>query len=428
MIRRQFPLALVLAVALIVGAFSGSRTLAQSSGSPPSVADLARAQEARERTLKEFRDQARSVANQDIDRTRTALAKLRSLVTDANEQLRALATNSDGRRLAADRATVSTIFHRGLLTMTVTAESIDSRLADLEKAKKSVDDAKGQELDSVAARARESAIAAAAWADLRSAEVSERQGFFASALKVAPTGVKTDGPTLREALDSYAIAFDRWSVELFRQGVEQGRGEKESELVAKGRLAALLEAEQKLRLLEEATRVRMQEEKTLKEAEMERQLDRVAELERENQRLRAERVLKDAQSDAAANAVTRQAEREKLRDRAKSPEVRALLSNLSAPGFKQPGKDGVMRNDSVKSEPISLSQLRSSGALDQTPKGLQYMMKVLTDTRDSDRPRKAFSRKAYGELKAEEKEWLAKLQSTITELGDALVDVEILSP
>ncbi|MFA6044465.1 MAG: hypothetical protein WC718_05730 [Phycisphaerales bacterium] len=87
-----------------------------------------------------------------------------------------------------------------------------------------------------------------------------------------------------------------------------------------------------------------------------------------------------------------------------------------------------MRNDSVKSVPISLSQLRSSGALDQTPKGMQYMMKVLTDTRDTDRPRKAFSRKAYGELKAEEKEWLAKVQSTITDLGDALVDVEILSP
>ena len=87
-----------------------------------------------------------------------------------------------------------------------------------------------------------------------------------------------------------------------------------------------------------------------------------------------------------------------------------------------------MRNDSVKSLPVSLAQLRSSGALDQTPKGMQYMMKVLTDTRDTDRPRKAFSKRAYGDLKAEEKEWLSKLQSTITELGDALVDVEILSP
>ncbi|MFA6044461.1 MAG: hypothetical protein WC718_05710, partial [Phycisphaerales bacterium] len=312
MTRRRPALACVLAAISALATICVSPTFAQSSGSPPSVADLARAQEARERTLKEFRDRARAAAIQDIERTRASLTKLRSLVTDVTEQLKDLASNNDGRRLAADRATVSLIFHKGLLTMTVNVASVDARLADMDKAKKSIDDAQGHDLDSVATRARESAIATAAWVDLRSAEVSERQNFFTAALKTAPNGVKLDGPTLRESLDSYAIAFDRWSVDLFRQGVEQGRGEKENELIAKGRLAALLEAEQKLRLLEEATRVRMQEEKTMKEAELERQLDRVAELERENQRLRAERVLKDAQSDAAANNVTRQAEREKL--------------------------------------------------------------------------------------------------------------------
>jgi hypothetical protein len=418
----------LLAAASALGMLCAAPAKAQNSASPPSVADLARAQEARERTLKEFRDQARVAAGQDIERTRASLTKLRSQVTEVTDQLKDLASNNDGRKLSSDRALVSVIFHKGLMTVTETVANVDARLSTLDKAKSSLESAQGQEFDSVATRARETAIAASAWVELRAAELSERQNFFKAALKAAPADAKPDAPTLREALDSYAIAFDRWSVDLFRQGVEQGKGEKENELVAKGRLAALLEAEQKLRLLEESTRVRMQEEKTMREAEFERQLDRVAELERENQRLRAERALKDAKSDAATNDITRKADREKLLDRARSPEVRALLTNLSVPGFKQPGREGGMRNDLVKPVPISLAQLRSSGALEQTPKGMQYMMRVLSDPKDTDRPRKAFSRKSYGDLKGDEKEWLGTLQSTINELGDALVEVELLSP
>lgn len=406
-----------------------SSALAQSDP-PRSVADDAREQALMDRVLRDYRERARSAALADIARAREPLALLREQAAGLLARLTSLRTDAEGRRLALDASTVTSIFHRDLLSAPLSLDAIDQRVRDLDAVEARLRAAPPDTLERVIAEATTLPSDTRAWAVVQSSAVSERSAFFDAATRRvrADTPVADTAPTLAEALDTYIVEYNRWVSRLFEAGAGAGRAQAEPEAIERGRLAALLRAEQDLRILEERHRTALEHERVRHRAELERRLDEIAALERQNNELRARRALEDARAEAATGAVQRETDLERRRERARAPEVRSLLSNLSAPGLRQPGRGGNMSREGTRRGPVSLGALRSCGALQDSVQGLGVLLEVVTDGRDTERPRMVTSRRDYRNLTADEKDRVMALQRTINELHDALVAEGLLAP
>jgi hypothetical protein len=151
-----------------------------------------------------------------------------------------------------------------------------------------------------------------------------------------------------------------------------------------------------------------------------------AEIEDVNRRrneLQAQRA-KEAAEEKLAREVE-QAEHDQKLAEAKSSKVRSSLRFFFTPGYLQPCANGVERTPHKK--PISLSGLQAVGALDDSTKGLQKLYFVVCHGQDKDRPRWGTETNVEF-IPSKEFERLRTAQNYLRRLGDALVELELLSP
>lgn len=198
-----------------------------------------------------------------------------------------------------------------------------------------------------------------------------------------------------------------------------------------------IEAENR-RVAEAIARVREDESKKLaaQKAEAERQL---AEAKREAQKQADERELRrirDEQEDAARQEQERIAARERQlkqetflsefnRD---LPQIRRYLAAFLAEGYAQPIQRGNMRVTAEKG-PMSLSALRSAGALQEDASGLTRLMYIV-DQQNNDRPRGGFPPYAGnvpgGLISQKDVPFVKTAQGYLIKYGDLLVEKGML--
>ena len=131
--------------------------------------------------------------------------------------------------------------------------------------------------------------------------------------------------------------------------------------------------------------------------------------------------------DLETRALTSKAEKDKLRAKALTPEVRQDLAVFLAKGYTQPspGVGGYERFPGVL-QPVSYSRLVTMGCLEQTPQGLTKLLRVGAEPRrGNDRPQWKFY--AF-ELRPEAEPFLKRVQALLTELGPVLVEDGLLAP
>jgi hypothetical protein len=100
-----------------------------------------------------------------------------------------------------------------------------------------------------------------------------------------------------------------------------------------------------------------------------------------------------ARKDAALAEAKDAAEKERLRKKSKGPEVREILGVFLARGYQQPKEiQGTFLAFEATPEPhpLSLTKLRTLGALDEGIKGLQTLVWIASE-RQNDRPRWNFT-------------------------------------
>lgn len=367
-----------------------------------SAAHADREQAAMDRALHEFRLRAKRGAMDELSKSRDALIALRGQVTSFGSRLEDLRTNDDGKRLAADPAAVAAIFHREMARPVASVEQLDARTAGIDQSLGTLNSADDAALEETLLAVRDLPFETRAWVALRSAELAERSRWFDAALQQAPTVPDpASAPTLAAALDTYALEFDRWSVENFRKGTELAKEEKQQEFVERGRLAALLQAEQRLRQMEEQSRVQLEEERVLHRAEVEKKLDEIARMDRENSALRAQRALEDSKAATASSAVLNEAERDA---RGKS--------------FK-----------GVEKKPMSLNAISFAGALRSDQAGYLALVRIAND-QDNDRPHwpiEWIGGRTFDRATEAQREQVRQAQKLLNELGPTLVELGMLS-
>lgn len=401
-----------------------------SARQPSGVADAAREQAAMDRALQTFRERAKRGTLDEMTKAREQLTALRTQEATFDSRLEALKQNDEGKRLAADPTAVAAIYHQGLARPVVTVQGIDTRIAEIDRAVSKLNAANDPAaMDDAISTVRDLPFQVRAWVPMRSAELTERSHWFDAALQRAPALTDAGAaPTLAKTLDAYAVEFDKWSAELFRKGMQVAKQEKEQEAVERGRLAALLQAEQKLRLMEEQGRLQMDEEQARHRAELEKKLDQIAALDRENAALRANRALQDAKSQTAVSAVQNEAEHEQLRKRCKDSEVQTLLQPFITPGYW-----ALTTNDrtatGVDKKPISLNALKSAGALNADDKGYLELTRIAT-VKYNDRPHWSITYqggRTFQKATEKQRDDVRKAQQLLNELGPTLVELGMLS-
>ena len=156
---------------------------------------------------------------------------------------------------------------------------------------------------------------------------------------------------------------------------------------------------------------------------------RVAAAETEAIRIKADTTVraKEAEARDYVTKVAEQAQREKLRQRARGPDVRRMLAALLENGYTQPISTGNMIyfEKTADNGPISYSRIKTLGGLDA---GLDGLRKLNWIAKYNDRP----SKWAYGEHEstwpADAIPFIKSAQSMLIELGPTLVEEKLLAP
>ncbi len=182
-------------------------------------------------------------------------------------------------------------------------------------------------------------------------------------------------------------------------------------------------------------RAEMKEKQVREAGELERKIEE-AKIEklRSTKLAEADRIQTDAGitaqkgKDVVADEKAK-VERERLRKKAQTPEVKQALAPLLTPGYHQPfrykaGALGIERT--AKKQPVSFSRLQEVGALEQTIQGLGELADI-TGSRDDDvRPRlKLPDYTTHWSTSQQEK--IQKVQDLLIELGPVLVEEGLLS-
>lgn len=169
--------------------------------------------------------------------------------------------------------------------------------------------------------------------------------------------------------------------------------------------------------------------KQMLEAEMKHR-DEIARLERDLKVAQAKRDAADVRADIEKNQIQADAEKQKRLEKCRTPEVRNVLAPFLADGYWQPGdKNGAKGIDKT---PVSLSRLRSYGALTPDTKGLQKLLECGTNRphygkADAVRPRWSYDPRLNRNT-PEAIEELKKAQAFLNELGETLVELKMLAP
>lgn len=180
----------------------------------------------------------------------------------------------------------------------------------------------------------------------------------------------------------------------------------------------------------EFKRITTETQQKLADAEI-REKNLLAELDRAKKLAEANRRVEDAKAEAKSSRLGLEADKTLDRQRCEDPEVKRLLAPFLAHGKYQPGmnKEEMLVADSTA---ISLSRLRSYGALEPTPNGIQKLLEVGTNKplqRPIDTMRVRWGYKPrLRDNTPESADEIRKAQSLLNELGPTLVDLGMLSP
>jgi hypothetical protein len=146
---------------------------------------------------------------------------------------------------------------------------------------------------------------------------------------------------------------------------------------------------------------------------------------REIQEREAKERLAKIKTELGVGAIDDEAQRLVLKRKAESPEIQAELApfitagNLTAKG-----------RISLENQPISYSELKSMGALEPTPAGIQKMVNVAYTSRDKVRPRWEFKQRTSQSWKhvPADMERVKAAQALLIELGPVMVEMGQLAP
>lgn len=132
------------------------------------------------------------------------------------------------------------------------------------------------------------------------------------------------------------------------------------------------------------------------------------------------------QQEAEADNKLKQAAKDRLREKAKSPEVQQDIAVFLAKGFSQPRAGGSGFFDrTAESAPVSFTRLETGGYLDETTDGLKKLLRLGAEPNfNNDRPKWKFN---PHRLDSSNEAFLKKVQAELRELGPVLVEEGLLS-
>lgn len=439
----------ILLVLLLIGTLT-SVTRAQPVGAGGQTEADARESE-RQRRQRELED-ART--KQLVERfaasskeTVELLSRLESSAAAYQARLEGLLTNDDGKRIAQDPVAFMG-FIRLQEQPIVSIEQVRVRKRNAQ----TLLEALSQELkrptvgwlpDDVQRRENDGLFF---WAKERLNQIEEQQAWLTTTLAKLP---KDANLPAAKTLDAVLREYKSRQMELWARARVEGEAaatEESHRMVSESARVAELdraraEAE---RLLKEAraeisamkTQFDIQQKardadlrKQMLEAEMKHR-DEIARLERDLKVAQAKRDAADVRADIEKNQIQADAEKQKRLEKCRTPEVRNVLAPFLADGYWQPGdKNGAKGIDKT---PVSLSKLRSYGALTPDTKGLQKLLECGTNRyhygkADTVRPRWSYDPR-LNKNTPEAIEELKRAQAFLNELGETMVELKMLAP
>jgi hypothetical protein len=413
--------------------------------SPAEVAAAARQQQAdvafaaaeRELTVR-LLDKSLSQLQSDA----TQLAATRKASDALTARLAALRTSDEGKRLAAGLDVICARQVQRLLDEpTVSPEALASIEKQLASARESLtklrqdppsgfvpSDAQQDELTRIAVTLR-----------TYNARLKERQTWLEDLILACRKDVDVSkAPTLEAALADFRRRQRQAWNDAQRLGIEQAQPEGTEQIREAARAAELERALEQARQIitetrDELERLRLESKMRLDEMH-EEQRQREDALKAKLAEAQAARYVKEAQNDTKVQQGQQDAEKIRLSQRCRDPQVQKLLAPFLAHGMWQPGdRKG---NPQVRERgPMSFSGIQATGALQPTPDGLKALLYLGNATvkssihknPDTERPHWGFS---FSAKRLSESDWdqIRKAQSLLNELGPTFVELKLLAP
>ncbi len=374
--------------------------------------------------------------------------RLDTKATAWSDTTKALLTNEEGRRIAADGTSlmgVLRIYQAAPVPadeLSARTKVVDSILSDLHR------EAERPDVGFLPSdRTQDELLDNFYWARSQLARLSENETTLQTLVAKAPKlSDAAKARTLEDAIRDYNADYFSFINNSIIKGKSEAKEQSEQIVVEKARLAELERARDEADRLYKDTlskietmrldfdlelkRKRAEDEKRLAEAEV-RYNDLMAELERTKKLAEANRRVEDAKAEAKSSRLGLEADKTLDKQRCEDPEVKRLLAPFLAHGKYQPGmnKEEMLTADS---KAISLSRLRSYGALEPGPTGIQKLLEVATNKPlqrpiDTIRTRWGFKPRLR-DNSPESVDEIKKAQQLLNELGPTMVELGMLQP
>lgn len=445
--RRSWIAAPGILLTLVV-LFLSPRASAQNV-SPAGVEEEAKRAERERRQREEQAQRTRRLVQQCVDQAQTAsdlLERLQKRWDELSARLEALETNDDGKKIAQDSAG-SMVYLQLVESPILTPEQLASRRKAINSILTGLkEELKRENVDFLPDPATQGEVAEIHfWAKERLGLILEKTNWLDASLANAPRDLELSKlKTLRQFRQDYDATKLAALARARATGEAQAKAEAERKVTDSAREAELQRAAAEAeRLLKEAraeiAAMRAEFETQMKERETEQQRrvadaekryqDELAQVRRELELAKAERDKADVEAKIKRDAVAAEARKKELMQKAEDPVILNALAPFTTKGYWQPG---VARGKAIDLIPVSLSKLRSIGALSPGADGLQKLLTCGTNEyhkkgHDHVRPRWPYP-PLVRDLKPEQLEELKKAQGYLIELGDVLVEKGLLSP
>jgi hypothetical protein len=276
------------------------------------------------------------------------------------------------------------------------------------------------------------------WAEDRLASLKQQQSELNSVLRDAVSDVDiSKKPSLRAALEQHRSRWPTFVNDAETKGEAQAAVPAETVLVEASKLAMLQKA---LARAEEINRKNQAEIAAIKadmditllkkqaetdellavaRVELKKAQEKIRQLE-ENAKVEIE--IANRTEEDKRTAQLEELRQKQLEIKADSPRVRQVLAPFITSGYWQPGSNKPTYNRG----PVSRKQLGQRKALEDTPDGLQALLRIGIDKSDKVRPRWPWSM-YLGKLSPTQMDELREAQQYLIELGDILVKKGMLT-
>lgn len=243
---------------------------------------------------------------------------------------------------------------------------------------------------------------------------------------------------LQGALDAFRRREQTARKAVEKIGAEEGRAQGLQQVTENARIAALERMAEHSRELLADARAEIERQKLDFEARLkllaEEQQRELADINKRLADSEAGRAVTNAKAEATRIQGQQDAEKVRLVQRCRDPQVQKLLAPFLAHGIWQPG-DRKGEPQVRERGPMSYSGIQATGALQPTPDGLKSLLELGNATVkssihknvDTERPHWGFS---FSAKRLSESDWdqIRKAQSLLNELGPTMVELKLLSP